>query len=63
MTTATAENTQHPQQKPIDSVVESEMKKAGNRILEVLSLVKEGDWSFEDGQEEIKKIAQELVGE
>lgn len=73
MTTATAveeKKAQDPQQKAIeeimknhDSVVEFEMKKAGQRILKVLELVKEGDWSFEDGQAEIKKIAQELTGE
>lgn len=40
-----------------------QMKEAGKRILDVLNFVKEGDWSFEDGQEEIKKIAQELAGE
>lgn len=42
---------------------EFEMKNAGQRILKVLNLVKEGDCSFEDGLSDIKKIAQELIGE
>lgn len=44
-----------------DILARSEMKLAGERILSVLKLIKEGDISYEGGHENIKNIAQSLL--
>lgn len=44
-----------------DTLARSEMKLAGERILSVLKLIKEGDISYEGGHENIKNIAQSLL--
>lgn len=45
----------------LSTVDGKDVKHIGQRILFVLSLVKEGDWSYEEGQEEIHLIATELA--